>query len=245
MKFCVSSYQPDSIRRQADEIRIRYPHREHIMELIEEYPEKTFIFEATGENINWELLQAYSDKVDFHICIKDFSYIPKCKEYNLKFFWGFPITTFAELASMAINKPSFVYIGEPLCFQLEQVARYNIPIRLCPNIANYFPELTNLNSLCGPWIRPEDLKYYEPYVSSIDFVTDTVPKEAILFKVYGIDKKWPDDLNILITNLNRRIINSALPDEFGERRVNCGQKCFAGKKCNHCAIMARTAELVE
>lgn len=247
MKYCVSSYQTKQILQQADEIRIRYPHRQHIMDLIETYPDKTFIFELPEDlsEIDWDLLKAYADKVDFHLCVKTLDNIIECKNRGItKYFWGYPVSTFAELKWLAEARVSFVNLGAPLYFQLDKVVKFLIPIRLCPNVASYSPT-SIMTGLCGPWFRPEDTKYYEPYVSSIDFITDTVPKEAVLFKVYAIDKTWGDDLDILLTNLGQRLISPALPEEFGERRTVCGQSCMERTACRHCAIMAKTAELVE
>lgn len=218
--------------------------------LLETYPDidfskKIFILEKLPKKLDWLVLKAYSEKFDIVVRAKEFSTINDCIEHEIKFYWGFPITSYYELAAIAKNNPAYLYLGPPLCFQLDKMQKWNIPIRLCPNIANYYPEI-DPDGLMGPWIRPEDVKFYEPYVDSFDFETDTEIREATLFTIYAIDKKWSDNLNILCTGLNRRMINSAMPDDFGQRRVTCGQRCLTEPgSCHHCLICLEACYITE
>ena len=42
------------------------------------------------------------------------------------------------------------------------------------------------------------------------------------------------NLNLLIDNLNYNVDNRGIPDEFGQGRINCRQKCMAGGACRLC-----------
>ena len=99
--------------------------------------------------------------------------------------------------------------------------KYNIPIRLCANLA-YDAYIPRENGICGSWIRPEDIEVYSKWVDTIEFITDDLGKEATLLHVYKENKFWPGNLNLLITNLNYNIDNRGIPEEFGEIRTNCG-----------------------
>lgn len=95
----------------------------------------------------------------------------------------------------------------------------------------YIPRETGVN---GFYIRPEDIKTYEQYVSSIEFITDELSKEATLLHVYTENKTWPGNLKLLITNLNSNVDNRGIPDDFGEARLNCQQKCVKNGSCHFC-----------
>ena len=45
MKYCVSSRQPISVLRNADEIKVEYRDRQKMLDFIEDLPDKTYILE--------------------------------------------------------------------------------------------------------------------------------------------------------------------------------------------------------
>lgn len=102
--------------------------------------------------------------------------------------------------------------------------------------------------MCGTYIRPEDLNAYENYVTSIEFVADTIEKEATLFQIYHNDKVWMGNLNLLLTNfdynVDNRAINVAHPD-FGATRATCGQKCMQTKMCKLCPTVFRFVTAID
>lgn len=99
-----------------------------------------------------------------------------------------------------------------------------------------------INGICGVYIRPEDVDIYEKYISHIEFITQNLEQERTLIKIYQNDKKWPGNLNLLLTNLNYNIDNRGfelLPGykekEFAERRLRCAQKCQENPvRCRFC-----------
>lgn len=176
---------------------------------------------------------AYADKINLKVSLGNLKLVNECIEHNLKYYWAFPITSYYELKGLVDLNVCEIFLGIPLCFDLETCSKYNIPIRVVANLAYdaYIPHSTGIT---GFYIRPEDLEVYEKYVSYIEFITNDLGKESTLLHIYKDNKQWPGNLNLLITNLNKNIDNRAIPEEFGEIRANCQQKCMRNNGCHFC-----------
>jgi hypothetical protein len=115
-----------------------------------------------------------------------------------------------------------------------------ISIRMTCNCARPAHLIANagLSGIKGQYIRPEDVKLYDEYVQTLEFdgVHDALTKEETLLKIYKEKAEWMGNLNLLITHLNEDVDNRGILDEFGERRMNCGQRCLSGGSCTHCDI---------
>ena len=246
MKFCVKSRQPLHILKKADEIRVEYRDREQIFDFLEKLENKTYLINIpTNTEMDKNLISAFHEKGDiileFHHI--DLYTIKWCKENGIKWCWAYPITTFCELKAILTLGPCYLLLGAPLCFSLNKVSNYGIPIRLIANQAglDYIP---TLNGCCGPWIRPEAIEKYEKYVSAIDFVSDNLTQEAALLKIYSEDKCFIDNLRFLFKNFNLDIYNYDIPDTIEEERMICGQKCMENR-CTLCLSGIRFARSVE
>jgi hypothetical protein len=231
----MSGRQPISILKKVNEVRMHYVDKDRIIDYIEALPDKTIILEIPKEaSINWDLYKAYASKVDFILCLADLATAQQCKSNGIKFFWGYPINTYYELQSLLKLEPCYLYLGAPLCFDLPRVKEItDIPIRLIPNVA-YDGYIPRDNGVCGQWIRPEDVKHYEPYVNALEFITDNLEKERTLLHIYKDNQNWPGNLNLLLTNFGVNIDNRALPDELGPIRIRCGQRCMSNGACHYC-----------
>lgn len=214
---------------------MRYEDKDRIIDYIECIPEKTIILEIPKESaVNWELYKAYSNKIDFILCIADLRLAQLCNEHGIKFFWAYPINTFYELQGVIKLQPSYIYLGAPLCFDLPRVKGItDIPIRLIPNVA-YDAYIPRDHGVCGQWIRPEDVEAYEPYVDVFEFDTNELQREAVLLHVYKDTKKWMGNLNLLITNLGVDVDNRAISPDLVTARVSCGQRCMSHGTCHLC-----------
>lgn len=49
-------------------------------------------------------------------------------------------------------------------------------------------------SIFGVYIRPEDIPYYEPFVSHIEFETNGLKQERTYIEIYKKDKIWPGSI---------------------------------------------------
>ena len=244
MRYCLSGRQPMSALRQADEIKMKYEDIDRIIDYIQEFPDKVIIYEIPKDTINvdWTLLERYSQSVTLVIALYDLRLIPKCLEHNLKYYWAYPITSYYELQGILNLNPYYIYLGAPLCFDLEHIHNMTgVYVRLCPNVA-YDAYIPRAEGICGQWIRPEDVPHYEPYVNTFEFIAEDLEKERTLLKIYKDDCNWPGNLNLLITNLKHNIDNRAIPDEFGPLRVRCGQRCMKSGTCHYCYTAFRFAE---
>lgn len=242
LKYCISGRQPYSILKLADEIKVQQKDADRIMDFIEQIPDKTVILNVTGiineEDFNtWKM---YDEKMNgLVVALHDLRLVNELKENDVKWYWPYPITTYYELRYILSYNPSYVELGAPLCFDLDNVKKVtkNIPLRMVVNNAqaSYFLEDVTKPNYCGPWIRPEDVKYYENYLSVMEFYNPggKLSIEQTYLDIYR-KGSWPTDLSILIKNLNFKVDGQAIPEDLGQRRVNCGQRCMINGNCHLC-----------
>ena len=148
---------------------------------------------------------------------------------GIKWYWPYPITSYYELREVASLDPAFIQLGPPLSFDLENVKKIvgDIKLRMVCNCArpHYLPDRLEQPQFFGQWVRPEDVVSYDPYVDVFDFDCSELKKEETLLHIYKENQNWPGNLNLLIDNLNYNVDNRGIPEEFGQARINCRQKC--------------------
>lgn len=225
---------------------MNYEDRERIVDYIEELSDKMIILEIPYDvtAINWQLYKAYANKVNFALCIHNLQLAKECKENNIPFYWAYPITSYYELRGIIALEPCYIILGAPLSFDLPKIkAMTSIPIRMCPNLA-YDAYIPRENGICGQWIRPEDIAVYEAYVDTFEFIADELKREQVLFHVYKDNGAWPGNLNLLLTNFGVNVDNRALPEEIGEIRSKCGQRCMLNGTCHFCITSVQFADAI-
>ena len=245
MKYCVSARQPKDVLAKADEIRFDYKDRKGLYNLIEEFPKKRYIINIPrNTEIDWQELVMFAAKVDLTLALENMRMAKICRELKLPFYWGYPITSFYELQGIVFLGACELLLGAPLYFDLAEVKKKGLPIRLVANLCfdGYIPRP---NGVCGTYVRPEDVPAYEPYVDTLEFETDDIKKEAILLKVYQEDKNWPGNLNLLLTNLGEHVDNRAIPEQFGSARIQCRQNCQRGGSCKLCFTAIQLSQALD
>lgn len=245
MKYTVSSRQPYSIMKKADEIKVQYRDKEQILDFVEKIPDKTIILDIPVQEtqLPWETMLMYKEKLDFILALHNLHFAKIIAEQGFKWYWPYPIVTFDELREVAKLGPCYVLLGAPLCFDLEKVRELGIPVRLTANTA-YEPYIPRENGITGRYIRPEDVVKYEKYVDALEFIEPDLEKEATLLHIYKDNAEWPGNLNLLIKNLDVDVPNTVLPDEFADRRMNCGQKCKENGRCRFCEVSFNLANSI-
>lgn len=245
MRYCVGGRQPFSVIKKADEIKFKYNDKDRIFDLIEKFPEKTIILDVPGDESEWKIWQMYDEKfAEFYIALHDLSRVNEFNNAGIKWYWPYPITTYYELDMIINLHPSYIMIGPPLSFDLNQVTTHlydsdnnikQIPLRMVVNMAHppYLPS-NNTNGICGQWVRPEDTNLYSTKVQCFEFDGVDEKQEETLLHIYKENKEWPGNLNLLIQKLEFNVDNRAIPKEFGERRMNCGQRCWRTGTCKLC-----------
>ena len=175
----------------------------------------------------------FSEKANFILALENVRMAKACHENKINFYWAYPITSFYELRGLVYLGVSELLLGAPLYFDLPQVKKEGLPIRLVANLCfdGYIPRP---NGVCGTYVRPEDVSAYEKYVETLEFEVDNINKEEVLLKVYKEDKQWPGNLNLILTNLGENVDNRVIPDQFGEARIQCRQNCQRDGKCKLC-----------
>jgi hypothetical protein len=238
MKYCVSARQPPIVLNRADEISIEWRDRDILFDFAQKYPKTRLILTIPKDTeIDYKKLAFPNLTLRF----EDIRQADKCA---LPFYWAYPITTYDELNALTSLGVSDVLISGPLFFDLKEVSKRKVPIRLVANLC-YEGHIPHKNGICGQYIRPEDVPFYEKFAAVLEFRTDSIKKEATLFDVYANQKTWKGNLNILLTNLNCNVDNRAIPVEFAEARSQCRQDCLRNSNCHFCYTAMKFSRAVE
>ena len=231
---------------KADEIMVEYRDRRAIPDYAKKYPNARIALEVTPDT-PWEI----SEIKDYFIltqkrlilCLPDIrdDRIPQLIEAGIPFFWGYTITTFAELHALLRAGVAEVRIGVPLFFECDKLNKFDIPKRVCANVAHegYLPFM---DGIMGSWIRPEDVEQYEDTFDIIEFADCKEHKEEALYRIYAEQKNWPGRVDMIITNIETEAYNRMIPEEFAETRKNCGQRCMSGGACRVCHRLLHLAD---
>lgn len=242
MKYCLSSRQQTEYLQKADEIFVEMRDHKQIPELAEKYPDKDIILEwrpDVDDRITQEDLRDYSNLTRKKLIVCTSTINPEIHAFftqnEIRYFWGYDISTPEELLSITTNySPCYIRVAAPLFFQMELVSKYNVPVRLTPNLASagYFPLPDHVN---GTWVRPEDIQLYEPIATAAEFLGVNLEQERALFRIYAEEHVWPGEVSMIIKNLGPLdCMNRMLPQEFTEARLNCRQRCTAFGSCRLC-----------
>ena len=224
--------------QKADEIMIEYRDRKAIPDYAKKYPNARIALEVTPDT-PWEISEIKDyfilAKNNLILCLPDIrdERIPQLIEAGIPFFWGYTITTFAELRALIQAGASEVRIGAPLFFECDKLQKFNITKRICANVAHegYLPFM---DGIIGSWIRPEDVSVYEDTFDIIEFADCKENKEEALYRIYAEQKNWPGRVDMIITNIVTPAYNRMIPEEFATTRKNCGQRCASGGACRIC-----------
>lgn len=161
----------------------------------------------------------------------------RCRQEGLKFFSGFNITTYGELREAINAGVSQVKIGAPLYFDLKAVRTIvgnKIKIRINAN-GGSDTLFNDIDQYRMPFILPRDIDLYGEFVDVITFISDNISMERALLKIYKIDKDWKGNLKLIIHNFNKNVDTRAIPEEFGQARIQCRQNCMRTGGCRFCS----------
>jgi hypothetical protein len=238
MKFCLRNRISGNYLVKADEIKVDTRDYASTPDLFEKYPDKDIILELFHkEDTDWNELRRWGvlSKGHLILCLDKPEDIPKAKEIDVKFYLGYPVTSFYELNALIDQEVSYVVVGMPLFFETDKLMRYDVPFRCVPNVA-YIDGIWREHGACGQWIRPEDLELYEEVFDVIEFSHVNPDKEEALYRIYAEQHTWPGELGMIIENLNHVGENRMLGPELTRKRLNCGQRCQSGGACRICKL---------
>ena len=242
MKYCVNCRQPKDVLEKVDEIFVEERDYRIVPELFVKYPDKLIILEYKNQGFDLKLLKNYAEASENFVVkvynLTDNELMFYIREYNIRFYYGYPVTNFYEVNGLIDFGCEFIKIQEPLSFEIDKLAKLNAKFRMCPNIA-YSAYIPRKDGICGQWVRPEDVKFYEDGIWAFEFEDAELIKERTLFHIYAENGYWPGDLNLLFTNFGVSVDNKLLMRDLGERRANCGHRCQSRGTCHYCDINIR------
>lgn len=244
MKYALAGRQPKPLLRQVDEIMIKAQDYRYISELAVDIPNKTIILDVPNEDFEdlKPILIEYNkiEEVNFVCKIYNLhsSIIEWFQFYNIKFYYAYSVNSFYEVQGLVDLGVEYVKIHAPLTFNIDKLKRFNTKFRMVPNVA-YAAYIPRQEGICGQWVRPEDIQYYEESIDVFEFEHVDLEKERTLYHVYAENGYWPGNINLLITNLDVNADNRGLPENFGEMRANCGQHCMMTDACHYCETAFR------
>ena len=145
---------------------------------------------------------------EFHVALHDLNRVEEFNKENVNWYWPYPITSYYELDMIVNLHPSYIMIGPPLSFDLDQVNLHlydpcddtkQIPLRLVANVAhpNYLPT-NGMHGICGQWVRPEDTQLYSTRIQCLEFENVDLKQEETMLHIYKENRAWPGNLNLLI-----------------------------------------------
>lgn len=209
---------------------------------MQEHPEKRYIvlvheeltderFEKAVEQVEYvkEVTTNYSIECD------NLTIFEKFRDLGYNCYLSFPVAdweTFQELKTLGVTD---IYIDGPLGFQTDRLkkAKGDIRLRTAPHVSpNHLDEESTTATFF--FIRPEDLHLYEETFDVVFFLPTSIEQEEALFNIYKRGS-FLYSLNKVIPQINQEIQNPFIKPEFGENRLNCGQKCkIPGYMCHLC-----------
>lgn len=236
MKYSMNARQPAEWLKKADEIMVEARDYRIISELFVKYPDKMIILDTKDAEYDDDTMLNYADASENFCCIiynlNEFQWY---KDNGIKAYYGYSVDSFFDVKALVDLGVEYVKIHAPLTFSVDQLKTTysNVKFRVVPNVS-YSAYIPRANGIYGQYIRPEDIQYYEEAIYVMDFEDSELPKQQTLYKIYAENKTWPGNLNLLITNLNVNADNRGLPDEFGQMRSTCKQRCMSGSSCHFC-----------
>lgn len=211
------------------------------------------------ELFNQQMSAEDKKKYDFTFCIDDdpenyrwsdqMTEISKVmKEYNLPFCFRAPVDNFDILIGQLDLGVTDITITGDLGFNLEAVSKLvkdreqGQKIRCYPDVRQ--SNWNGLNPALCFWIRPENIKDYEPYIDVLEFWKDSMSfiQADLLYNIYAEKGYWNGSLSYVIEGMPDWIDNKCILGNICNRRPNCGRKCIKGHNCNVCFSMLDLAK---
>lgn len=255
MHYAIRYVNGTQFLEEADEIIVEYKEKSAgLIKFVQEHEGKRVIADATGlssAQASLKILQAASAASSLFtvlLSVNQKEAIKLMQNEKIKFFIKEYADSWDMLHSLVLIGVTDVYIANDFAFSMQDIATYchsnNVAIRVYPNVAQtnaYFKD--KLPTFKFFFIRPEDLRFYEGLVDTIEFYCSD-ENQNILYKIYK-DGKWRGDLSILILGLDENANGNMIAPGFAQGRLNCGKRCsYTG--CRRCdSILALADKMSE
>lgn len=251
MKYCLNSKCSIHLLKRADEVFVFQEDEDVLMDWVERMPDKGIVLNLNKGTVpDVKMYPVYQEKfADFIVCVSDFEWHGALNDIGIKWMWRFAVNTYEELRQLMALKPSRIIIGAPLTFDIKNVKEVvgDIELMMIPHKTgiNYIPHKIDNKGIRSQWVRPEDVKLYDPYISTFDLSMEEPRQAEAFLHVYKENGEWPGNLNLLITGLNVDIDNRSISNELAEARIECGQRCLRTGTCHKCETEFAKCKLVK
>lgn len=236
--------------KEADEIRCPINQLGQIYNFLKENSNKRYVITEI-DRVEWnkaiEQIDIIREKVrDYTIECTSIIGVKKFINNGYHAFIKYPVTDWETLQGFLTIGVSDVYIDGSLGFSLKEVAKLcadtKTKIRISPTVSSN-AALTGIEPYSF-FIRPEDLSLYEKYINVIDFKVQDKEKEDALFSIYKRGSFYYN-LKDLLDSCTFSVLNPFIKPEFGQARINCGQRCLIpGHSCHLCETQIQLTNLV-
>ena len=171
-------------------------------------------------------------------------FVKMVKDISPNFMFGVPVADWYSLESMLRCGVSEVFIEGYLGFCLPDVKKecdkFGAKIRVIANFAS--ATWFDCPAIKKFFIRPEDVKHYEPYVDTIEFEGGKTLQE-VCYRAYT-KGEWYGDLSEIMPELQTELDSRRIPEMFGEIRTKCGMRCIRGSQCSVCRAFEHFTEML-
>lgn len=171
----------------------------------------------------------------------------KWRKYTIpKIYFKYSINTYNMLYFITQFNISDVLLGEPICFDLQQVSasinndeekpHINIRVRPADGMPSLFTYIDNIdNGIQHFWVPPQLAYIYEPYVDIFDLTDDDEIRETALFEIYT-KQEYLGDLRSLCKHMKAIIPCDYFEEKDIIKRVTCRQRCLkpGTTTCHYC-----------
>ena len=256
MKYCTRYYKNFRYNDIIDEVIIDYAtYRESIVDRLQEQNwkenQRIIIDACIGGDVDivpiLRMCMQIHNNFAVRVDVIQEELVSELKEAGIPFFYANYANTPDEIYGMIQRGVSDAYVTESLAFNIEKIGAYckekGVNVRIIPNIAQYKKGFRkDIPDPCKFFIRPEDMKLYEPYADIFEIIAPE-DRLSIIYEIYR-NEHWDGDLQQLIVGLDESFYNKGIVDYFGPERLKCEQKCMQ-EKCTLCLQIKELASKFE
>lgn len=248
MKYCFNYSRRSEVLHLLDEINVKFDPEDVdvIFDYMLEHKHQRINAKVVEVNhiFKYNLLEKFENFRDNHKDIDFAIILPKydlnlaqvCQQKELKFFFDVVVRDWETFHTFIEAGVSDIFLVEQMMFEIKEASvaahKAGVRVRTFPNIAQRRYEETQ--SIKCFFIRPEDIDLYEGLVDVMDIYTIEEVNQDVVWEIYKEDKIWWGPLKEIIVGLDNEIDGRYIIPRFGDRRLNCGRKCFKGHRCDVC-----------
>lgn len=241
MKYNLPFYVGNPYLDLVDEISIRYDaeYEPSLIDFLDEHKNQRVVLRIAANNKltdeNYKFLQTIVKQYAEGMVVLRFESLDDVgTKYGLPHFFYYHCTDIEQVLTLQNMGVTDVYITGNLCYQLDTLRQLvTCNIRVYPNIAQ--SSIEQSNPYTKFFIRPEDVKVYEPYIDYLEFYTDDIVRAAELYNIYYMQKGFIGRLELIITGFPAfKVHNECIEQGLAYERLHCHKTCSYWSKCKLC-----------